>query len=185
MKNPIDQLDDHLLRFNLLLTQGIILLVAIVGSFFAHTWESFIRLFHFTGWSFTIDAVLFAFIVVTISEGLERIVPANWVADGEINQRIFRNLTIGKTAFLCMLVGVAEEWLFRGIIQWWLGNGWTSLLFTLIHLRYLKKPLLLIMVFGTSYGLGYLFELQGSLLIPIIAHSMLDFLSALIIRRRR
>lgn len=185
MNSPIDQMDDRFLRVNLLITQGILLLIAIVASFFVHTWDTFTRLFHISSWSFLVYGALFAILVVFIGEGLERLVPANWVADGEINQRIFRNLSFTKTIVYCILVGIAEEWLFRGVIQWWLGNWWTSLLFTLIHIRYLKKPLLLLMVFGTSYGLGYLFDVQGSLWVPIIAHSLLDFLSALIIQRRR
>ncbi|MGD8189163.1 CPBP family intramembrane glutamic endopeptidase [Brevibacillus ginsengisoli] len=185
MNSPLDQMDGRFLRVNLLITQGILLLIAMVASFFIHTKETFIHLFQLSDRTSIIYGVLFAIIVVIISEGLERVVPANWVADGEINRRIFRNLSIPKTLCLCVLVGFCEEWLFRGVIQWWLGNGWTSLLFTLIHIRYLTKPLLLIMVFATSYCLGELFDLQGSLWVPILAHSLLDFLSALIIQRRR
>lgn len=185
MSNSIEHMDDRFLRLNLLMTQGIILLIAAIGSYFVHSWDSFYSLWRVPGWTFIMIGILFAVLVVVCSEGIERIVPASWVADGEINQRVFRGLSIFRTALLCILVGLAEEWLFRGVVQWWLGNVWTSLLFTVIHLRYLKKPLLMIMVFGTSYGLGVLFQLQGSLIVPIIAHSLLDFLSALIIQRRR
>lgn len=185
MSNPLDSMDDKFLRYNLLLTQGIIVVFALVGSWFVHSWVSFTQLFHFPGWQPIGYSVLFAFVIVIISVGSEKIFPKSWVDDGEINQRIFRNLSFTRTAMLCMIVGIAEEFLFRGVVQYWIGNGWTSLLFTLIHIRYLSKPLLLVMVFGTSYGLGSLFEDEHSLLVPIIAHSLLDFLSALIIQRRR
>lgn len=185
MSNPLDSMDDKFLRYNLLLTQGIILVAALIGSWFVHSRTSFGALFHFPGWLSLGIASAFALVVVLISVGSEKIFPKHWVDDGEINQRIFRNISITRTAILCIIVGFSEEFLFRGVVQYWIGNGWTSLFFTLIHVRYLSKPLLLVMVFGTSYGLGSLFETQHSLIAPIVAHSLLDFLSALIIQRRR
>ncbi len=185
MNKLIETMDDNVLRYNLLLTQGIILGLGIAGSLFIHDWPSFLRLFRFTGWIYTGYAIFFALAVFTFSVILERIFPADWLDEGEINKRLFRNLSVAKTACLCLLVGVAEELLFRGFVQFWLGNVWTSTIFTFIHIRYLRKPILLVLVFATSFGLGYLFDMQGSLLVPIFAHSLLDFLSALIIRKRR
>lgn len=123
MSNPVDQMDERFLRMNLLITQGILLIIAGIASLFVHTWETFTRLFFLSNWLHLIYGAGFAILIVSLSEGLERIVPADWVADGEINQRIFRRLSLIKTLAFCVLVGFAEEWLFRGVIQYALEIG--------------------------------------------------------------
>ncbi|WP_339167880.1 CPBP family intramembrane glutamic endopeptidase [Brevibacillus sp. FSL L8-0520] len=90
--------------------------------------------------------------------------------------------SIGGTFVLCCVIGIGEEWLFRGVVQPVIGNVWTSVLFTLVHVRYLSKPLLVGSVFVTSWLLGWLMETSGSLLPSILAHIVIDLLLAFYIQ---
>ncbi|CFJ49846.1 CAAX amino terminal protease self-immunity [Mycobacterium tuberculosis] len=78
------------------------------------------------------------------------------------------------TVLVCFVVGFSEEWLFRGVIQPFAGNLWTSVIFTMVHIRYLRKPLLIASVFATSWLLGELFDAEGTLWLPIAAHIIID-----------
>ncbi len=177
-------LDEYVLRINLLLTQGIVLAVAVVASLFIHSFAGTVALFAYPGAKPMAWAVAVALFFVSLSLWMDRALPKQWVDDGEINRRLFHGLSLARTALLCVLVGVSEEWLFRGVLQPMLGNGWTSLVFTLIHFRYLRKAVLAATVFATSFVLGFLFDASGNLLAPILAHSLIDFLLALSIQRR-
>lgn len=81
-----------------------------------------------------------------------------------------------------MLVAIAEELLFRGVIQTTFGYLISSTLFALIHFRYLKKPVLLISVLFVSFYIGYIFILTENLLVTITAHFVVDFTLGLVIR---
>ncbi|MGE5701538.1 MAG: type II CAAX prenyl endopeptidase Rce1 family protein, partial [Clostridia bacterium] len=59
----------------------------------------------------------------------------------------------------------------------------TSGLFTLLHVRYLRKPLLIIGVYAISYMLGYLFEWSNGLLAPMLAHTLIDLVQAFYLKR--
>ncbi|TPG89616.1 CPBP family intramembrane metalloprotease [Brevibacillus laterosporus] len=180
--NKVDQLDDRTLLLNLWLTQGIVLFIALVSSWFVYTnmelWQLFssIKPIYF-GYA----AILVIFVVVS-NIVIEKTVPPNWVDDGGMNERIFRTLPIPTTFLLCVAVGISEEWLFRGVVYELFGNIWTSLFFTAIHFRYLRKPILIGMVFLTSYLLGVLFTWTNSLITVMFAHATINFILALFLK---
>lgn len=182
MSDRLAQLDQRALRLNLYATQSLLLLAGVIGSIWQHGWADTLQLFTFPEWKPLALAVLLAGSVAVISIGLAQFLPAEWQDDGEISRKIFKGLSIPSVLLLCFYVGLSEEWLFRGAIQPLLGNGWTSLLFAVIHLRYLRKPMLLASVYGTSWLLGWLFAYSQGLLAPVIAHAFLDFFLALYIR---
>ncbi len=72
---------------------------------------------------------------------------------------------------LALLSGVAEEALFRGALQPWLGFWAASLLFGLAHFVP-RRELLPWTGFAVlaGFGLGWLFETTGNLAAPITAH---------------
>lgn len=180
--NKLDQLDDRTLLLNLWLTQGIVLLIALLGSWFLYTKTEFWQLLLTMHPSYLGYAVLLIVLVVASNIIIEKTVPPSWVDDGGMNERIFRSLSIQTTFLLCVAVGISEEWLFRGVIHELIGNVWTSILFTAIHFRYLQKPILIGMVFLTSYLLGILFTWTNSLITVMFVHATINFVLALFLK---
>jgi membrane protease YdiL (CAAX protease family) len=182
VKRRWEEFDPAALRLNLWLTQFIVLAVAAIGSLWVHGWKGTLLLFALPTLPELARAGAVALAVVLASILMDRYLPRRWQDDGDINERIFRGLPFGTTALLCAVIGIGEEWLFRGVLLPLIGNGWTSLVFTLVHVRYLQKPLLVASVYGTSWLLGWLFESGGQLVTPILAHMAIDLLLALYIQ---
>lgn len=174
MKESGLELDEATLRFNLWLTQGLVLAAAAASSFWVHGWQGTLGLFHFSGWEGVGLACLVAAGIVLLCIAMEKYLPKRWQDDGSINEKVFGAMSSTLTVLVCVIVGIGEEWLFRGVIQPFAGNVWTSLVFTLVHVRYLKKPLLIASVFGTSWLLGLLMDVHASLWPPIVAHIVID-----------
>ncbi|MFY0543020.1 CPBP family intramembrane glutamic endopeptidase [Brevibacillus sp. H7] len=183
MSNPLDELDIRTLRLNLCITQGIVWALAASASFLIHGREKTYLMFTISDRLDFAYAGGVAMLAVGASIAMARYLPRTWQDDGNINERIFIGLPFWQTLGLCITVGVGEEWLFRGVLQPLIGNVWTSLVFMLVHVRYLRKPLLLVSVFGTSYLLGCLFELHDSLLPPIFAHIVIDLSLAVYLQK--
>src|SRR5690625_1741473 len=110
------------------------------------------------------------------------ILPKKYFDDGGINERIFKNQSIFNIFIIALIVAVSEELLFRGLIQTIFGYFIASTLFALVHVRYLRKPVLLISVLLISFYLGYLYEITNNLFVTIFAHFIVDFLLGVIIR---
>ena len=91
---------------------------------------------------------------------------------------------------LAAIAGIAEEILFRGVIQPWLENSWgllaglliSSFIFGLIHA---VTFLYFIMASAVSIYLGLYLDYDGSrnLLTPIIIHGLYDFFAFVVIVR--
>jgi uncharacterized protein len=100
--------------------------------------------------------------------------------------------TLLELGCLAAVAGISEEVLFRGVLQTGLGAWFpesgallvASMLFGLVH-----AASRVYVLFATIMGLylGVLFLFQGSLIPPILAHSLYDFaaLSAVVSRYRR
>src|SRR5690625_262268 len=84
--------------------------------------------------------------------------------------------------FISLFVAVFELILFRFVLQTVFGYFIASTIFVLVHVRYLKKPVLFVSVLLLSFYIGYLFEVTGNLFVTMIAHFTIDFLLGLIIR---
>ncbi|NTU19319.1 CPBP family intramembrane metalloprotease [Brevibacillus sp. HB1.2] len=172
------EVDEATLRLNLWLTQGILMGVAASGSLLVLGLDATLSLFTLPGWNAVLWAVFVAGGIISASMAMDRYLPKRWQDDGSINEKVFGAMLPSTTILVCMVVGVGEEWLFRGVIQSLTGNFWSSLIFTLIHVRYLKKPLMIISVFGTSWILGLLFSHFQSLWPSIVAHILIDVMLA-------
>ncbi len=91
---------------------------------------------------------------------------------------------------LAAIAGVAEEVLFRGVIQPWMENSWgmnpgliiSSMLFGLIHA---VTPLYAILATVISIYLGLSLDYGGerNLLTPIVIHALYDFLAFIAIMK--
>lgn len=178
------QLNDRLLLINLYITQGLTLFIGLVILLFQK--RNPISLFHFPkSVEFLYWGVGLAVVMFVIDLLLSKFIAEDSLDDGGINVMLFRKRPIWHIFVISAVVAICEELLFRGAIQHGIGPYWTSILFAVIHIRYLKHWIPTGWVFASSYGLGYIYILSGSLWAPIICHFLIDFISGLVIKFRR
>lgn len=183
---PVDpsQLTDRLLLLNLYITQGLTLFIGLVILFFQK--RNPISLFEFPkSVEFLYWGLGLAVIMFLIDMLISRFVSEDSIDDGGINKMLFRERPIWHILLISAVVAICEELLFRGAIQHGIGPYWTSILFAVIHIRYLKHWIPTGWVFLSSYGLGYIYILSGTLWAPILCHFLIDFISGLVIKFRR
>ncbi|UJL48116.1 CPBP family intramembrane metalloprotease [Virgibacillus sp. NKC19-16] len=179
----IKMISDEELKKQLLLSQFIFLFIGFILSIFL--FDNLSEWLIYIEWDvheIVYYGVIPGLIIVFIDILLMVVFPKRYYDDGGINERIFKNQSIAYIFILSLVVAVSEEILFRGVIQTTFGYVFTSVLFALIHFRYLKKPVLLISVLFVSFYIGYMFEITGNLLVTITAHFTVDFLLGLLIR---
>ncbi|GIO42874.1 CPBP family intramembrane glutamic endopeptidase [Paenibacillus apis] len=178
------QLSEKMLLVNLYLTQGLTLIIGLIILLFQKrnpfTLLQFPEQIHFLGWAFGLAGIMFLADLL-----ISRLVPEDAMDDGGINELLFKSRPIWHIAVISIVVAICEELLFRGAIQHGLGPYWTSILFAVIHIRYLRHWIPTGWVFVSSYGLGYIYLQSGTLWAPIVCHFLIDFISGLVIRFRR
>ncbi|MBB6452173.1 hypothetical protein HNQ94_000618 [Salirhabdus euzebyi] len=179
----IKRLTDKELLFQLYLSQGFILLLALGSSYFL--FDSFTDWKTLYFWDINqliYFAIIPAVIIVIIDLVLMKYVPKKHYDDGGINERIFTNRSFIQIFIITSLVAISEEMLFRGVIHHTFGYLIGSLSFALVHFRYLFKPVLLISILFISFLIGYMYELTNNLLVTTVSHFLVDFLLALFIK---
>lgn len=180
------QLSDKELKQQLLLSQLFIAATAIILSFFLFDSVSdWLLYFNWDIEEIFMYGVLPGITIVVFDLVIIRLFPKEAYDDGGINERIFRNQSVIYIFSISLLVAVSEELLFRGVIQTVFGYFSASILFALVHIRYLKKPVLFISVLLTSFFIGYLFMATENLVVTITAHFLVDFLLGLMIRFKK
>ncbi|MBT3878725.1 MAG: CPBP family intramembrane metalloprotease [Candidatus Scalindua sp.] len=92
---------------------------------------------------------------------------------------IFSNSRLVDLCFISVFAGVAEELLFRGVIQVKLGITGASIIFGLLHFI---TPAYWIIATIMGFYLGFLFQYYESLLIPIQLHFIYDLGALLYLR---
>ncbi|MFK3937923.1 lysostaphin resistance A-like protein [Alkalihalobacillus sp. NPDC078783] len=126
--------------------------------------------------------IIVASIVLLLEWVLTKIVSKEALDDGGINKLIFGRMSLIHILFFCLIVSVVEELLFRAVIQTLIGIVGASVLFAVIHVRYIKKPVLFGVMVAVSFSLGLLFQWTNHLAAPITAHFFINFIAALLIR---
>jgi membrane protease YdiL (CAAX protease family) len=101
---------------------------------------------------------------------------------------LFAGCDLAELALISLMAGLSEELLFRGVLQTfltdrlglWAGLALASLIFGLLHAITPTYA-----VFATLLGayLGALWELNGNLLVVIVAHGLYDFLALVYLTR--
>ncbi len=182
------EIDDYVLLLNLYLTQGLTLLVGIA----LYYWFYFRRGIHFDH-VFTLDdgmissitaGVILAIAVIIINIIMEWFLPPKFFDDGGINEKLFAERSLLHIVFITFIVALSEEFLFRVVIQPLLGLWWTSILFTVIHVRYLGNWVMPLFVFTVSLSLGWLYDWTENAWAPVSAHFLIDLVMASLIRYR-
>lgn len=179
----IKQLSDEELKKNLLFSQGLFFILALLLSLFL--FDNFFDWQNYFIWNtkeIIYYGILPGLIIVGIDLILMRIFPKSAFDDGGINERIFQSQSVFNIFVISFVVAVSEEFLFRGVIQTTFGYVFASILFAVVHVRYLKKPVLFLSVVFVSLYIGYIFLITVNLIITITIHFVVDFLLGLYIR---
>lgn len=180
-------IDDYLLLLNLYLTQGLTLLVGLVLYYWFYIRRG-VNLDHVFTQSDVIPSitagVCLALMIIIINIIMERLLPAKFFDDGGINEKLFAERSLIHIVFIAFIVALSEEFLFRVVIQPLLGLWWTSVLFTVIHVRYLGNWVMPLFVFAVSLSLGGLYIWSENAWAPVTTHFLVDMVMASIIRFR-
>lgn len=183
-KQSLDDLSDKDIRKALYLSQGMIIAASIVTavlfpgivpSLFEWKWVNLFLILFSAGTGLAI--ALFELLI-------DPFFPESWKDDGGINRRTFRALSYPQVVLAMAIVAFSEELFFRGLLQPLVGYPAASLIFALIHTRYLKKPLLFVSAVLLSFYLGWLYLVFQSLAAPVLAHYSIDLCLGLVLKYR-
>lgn len=178
MNSIIKQMDDRVLLLNLYITQSITFVLAFIGIYFFY-WRHGVSLLSFFEVNWPRDIIIgiaLAIAVVIFNLILSRYLPEALIDDGGINEKIFGKRPLWHIFVISLVVAISEELLFRVVLQTQMGLWLTSLLFAIIHFRYLKKWMLFGMVLWVSLMIGWLYDYTGSVVGPMICHFLIDFI---------
>ncbi|QGQ96915.1 CPBP family intramembrane metalloprotease [Paenibacillus psychroresistens] len=180
----INEISDRMLLMNLYITQALTVFIGVIILFFQRN-NIFMDLKDFNVIKILAWGIGYAGLFLAINMILSRFVPEDVSDDGGVNDKLFGNRPLWHIFVISTVVAICEEILFRGAIQHAIGAYWTSILFAAIHIRYLKHWIMTALVFGVSYGLGWIYIQTGSLWTPIVAHLVIDLVMGCIIRFRK
>lgn len=173
----INRATDKELQNSLYLTQVMILIISfILGLFLFDDLAGFIALFIWDLPQIILWGGIAGVAVVLLDLILMKLLPSHYYDDGGLNERIFRNRSISQIAFIAAIVAVPEELLFRGIIQTHFGLIAASIIFAIVHYRYLFNWYLFLNVIGLSFFIGYVYLQTNNILVTIFMHFLIDFL---------
>ncbi|SFC44269.1 hypothetical protein SAMN05443252_103418 [Bacillus sp. OV322] len=190
MKNKqaelIKQLSDKQLIYNLFITQLILLAASLLlGLFLFPDIASFAALFRISDINIAVIGLPAGAAVVVFDIIMMKTIPASWQDDGGVNERIFKSLSYPLVPAAALIVAFCEEVLFRGVIQTNIGLVWTSVIFALVHYRYLFKLYLLVNITGLSFFIGWIYSVTGNLIVTITAHFIIDFILGIILKNKQ
>lgn len=138
-----------------------------------------------------VTAVFWTVPFVAVFKLLEQFPTDAYRATEEIVRKLMSPRNAAEIFLFCLAAGVGEEVLFRGFLQ--------SLFARQLNLGNLKGCIIASLFFGASHSVtplyfllstlaggyfGWLFVSSGSILQPIIVHTLYDVVVALLIRRR-
>lgn len=179
------QMSYRTLLLNLLLSQLFFLLLGIGLSYLLFdSLTDWIGLMAWNPYELIIYGFLPGITVVLIDLFLIKAFPSKWFDDGGLNNKLFKEAPVLHIFGITLLVAIAEEVLFRGVIQTIYGIYAASFLFAMVHFRYLRKPFLFLSVLFLSFALGFVYKWTHNILVPITMHFTIDFVLGWIIHRR-
>jgi uncharacterized protein len=181
MKNKyqelINDLSERELLLHLYITQTILLSLSLILGWFIYKDIWFIEaFFNWNDTSILSMGLLVGILVVILDLLFMKILPKSFYDDGGLNERIFKNRSIFHIAFIALIVAFSEEVLFRGIIQTHLGLIAASVIFAIIHYRYLFNWYLFANIIILSFVIGYIYHLTENLAVTFVMHFIVDFL---------
>jgi uncharacterized protein len=181
-REMINEMTEKELLTHLYATQFILLTIAIILGMLIYRSLDFIEvLFNWRDGSILYVGITAGLLVVLLDLFLMAVVPKAYYDDGGLNEKIFRNRKIYHIALIALIVAFSEELLFRGIIQTELGLISASIIFALIHYRYLFNWFLLLNIITLSFVIGLIYQWTENLAVTFVMHFVIDFLLGCII----
>ncbi|OLS40204.1 CPBP family intramembrane glutamic endopeptidase [Bacillus sp. MRMR6] len=181
----INGLTDKELLFHLYMTQLILLVMSIILGFLLYDRYSFLQNTDITDPRIFTIGIPAGIAVVLLDILLMRYLPPSFYDDGGLNERIFRNRNVLHIAFIAAFVAFSEELLFRGVIQTKVGLIVASIIFAIIHYRYLFNWFLFSNIVLLSFLIGFIYDWTNNLAITIVMHFTIDFLLGLYIKCKK
>ncbi|WP_423798976.1 lysostaphin resistance A-like protein [Neobacillus sp. SAB-20_R2A] len=178
----ISSLTDKDLLFHLYMTQVILLVISLILGLLLFDHFSFLKTIDVRDVKIISIGVPLGIAVVIVDLILMKWLPASFYDDGGLNERIFRKRNIFHIFIIAAFVSFSEELLFRGIIQTKVGLILASLIFALIHYRYLFNVFLFINIITLSFVIGAVYESTNNLAVTIMMHFIIDFLLGIFIK---
>jgi uncharacterized protein len=176
-KELISGLSSKELLFHLYATQILLLTISfILGMILFDSFSAFFDLFRFTDLNILVIGGLAGLMVVIIDLLFMRLLPSSYYDDGGLNERIFADKSVPHIAWIAFCVAISEELLFRGMIQTHFGLVVSSVIFALVHYRYLFNWFLFLNITLLSFFIGFIYEWTDNLLVTILMHFLIDFL---------
>ncbi|MEH7012888.1 type II CAAX endopeptidase family protein [Neobacillus niacini] len=188
MKNKYNELikglTDRELLSHLYMTQIILLVITFVLGILLFDYFSFLQTIDFSDVRVLLIGVPAGAAVVIVDIILMKLLPQSFYDDGGLNERIFKNRSVIHIAWIAAFVAFSEELLFRGVIQTKVGLIIASLIFAIIHYRYLFNWFLFSNIVILSFLIGSVYEWSNNLALTMIMHFTIDFLLGLYIKYR-
>jgi membrane protease YdiL (CAAX protease family) len=185
LNDKINTLTDKELIIQLYMTQIFLFMISLVLSLIFFKGGSFWKLINWSDSKILSIGLTAGIIVVFIDFLLMKWLPEDYYDDGGLNKRIFRNQNVFQILIIALFVSFSEEMLFRGIIQTKIGLIWASLLFAIIHYRYLFNWFLFLNVVLLSFLMGVIYEVTNNLAVTIVMHFIIDLLLGFQIRWKK
>ncbi|NYE04845.1 hypothetical protein F4694_001594 [Bacillus niacini] len=186
MKNKYNELikglTDKELLSHLYLTQILLLGITFILGILLFDHFSYLRSIDFSDVRILLIGVSAGAAVVIVDIILMKLLPKSFYDDGGLNERIFKNRSVLHIAWIAALVAFSEELLFRGVIQTKVGLILASLIFAIIHFRYLFNWFLFSNIVILSFFIGSVYEWSNNLALTMIMHFTIDFLLGLYIK---
>lgn len=181
----ITDLTDKELLYHLYLTQVILLVISIILGAILFDHFSYLQNIDSSDEQILTIGIPAGVIIVIADILLMKWLPASYYDDGGLNERIFKNRHVVHTFVIAFFVAFSEELLFRGIIQAKVGLIMASIIFAIIHYRYLFNWYLFLNIILLSFLIGFIYEWTGNLAVTIMMHFVIDFLLGVYIKFRK
>lgn len=94
------------------------------------------------------------------------------------------SFSIPEMVPIYVAAGIAEEFLFRGVLVDLVGVVIAALLFAALHIPYWKKPMVLAFAFGLGLVLGFYYVYTRSLLLCAILHAAYNLGVSIYLKQR-
>jgi membrane protease YdiL (CAAX protease family) len=167
------------------LGEGILLAVACLASWYLHVPLTFGDPVWGVLWG-TLAAVLLGVVNLAFLRARSNRWPGNALryVCRVIVRPLFEHVTVWHILTVSILAGVAEELLFRGVLQPLVGLPLASLIFGAVHVG--GRNFVAYGVWAACIGalFGWLMVVTGGLLAPIVAHAVYDALALAYVRYR-
>ncbi|MDQ0197463.1 CPBP family intramembrane glutamic endopeptidase [Neobacillus ginsengisoli] len=181
----INGLSDKELLFHLYMTQIILLVISFILGILLFEHFSFLNHLYWLDFKVISIGIPMGLAVVIVDIILMKWLPSSFYDDGGLNERLFRNKNILHIMMIAAIVALSEELLFRGIIQTKVGLILASIIFAIIHYRYLFNWFLFLNIVLLSFFIGIIYQWTNNLAVTIIMHFIIDFLLGIYIKYRR